>query len=105
MTPDISAAIERLRAGGVVAFPTETVYGLGADAFNEAAVRRVFELKGRPAVNPLIVHVSGPEMAAKVVAEWTEEAAALARAYWPGPLTIGAPVAMRSAASCLATNG
>ncbi len=74
----------------MVAFPTETVYGLGADALSEAAVRRVYELKGRPAVNPLIVHVSGPEMAARLVAEgaWTHEAALLARMYWPGPLTL-----------------
>jgi len=93
--PDISAAIDRLRTGGVVAFPTETVYGLGADAFNQAAVRRVFQLKGRPAINPLIVHVSGPEMATRVVAEWTDDAAALARAFWPGPLTIVLPKADR----------
>ncbi len=89
--PDISAAIERLRAGGVVAFPTETVYGLGADALSEAAVRRVYELKGRPSINPLIVHVSGPEMATRLVADWTEDAAALARMFWPGPLTIVLP--------------
>ena len=86
--PDISAAIQRLREGGVVAFPTETVYGLGADALNERAVRRVYELKGRPGINPLIVHVSGPEMAARLVEEWTADAAALARMFWPGPLTI-----------------
>jgi L-threonylcarbamoyladenylate synthase len=89
--PDISAAIERLRAGGVVAFPTETVYGLGADALNGAAVHRVYALKGRPANNPLIVHVSGPEMAARLVREWTADADALARMYWPGPLTLVLP--------------
>jgi L-threonylcarbamoyladenylate synthase len=86
--PDISDAIDRLRAGGVVAFPTETVYGLGADALNELAVRRVYALKGRPGINPLIVHVSGPDMASRLVADWTPEAAALARMFWPGPLTI-----------------
>ncbi len=92
--PDISAAIQRLRSGGVVAFPTETVYGLGADALNEAAVRRVYELKGRPSINPLIVHVSGPEMAARLVDEWTADADALARMFWPGPLTIVLPRAV-----------
>lgn len=81
----------RLRSARVVAFPTETVYGLGADALSEAAVRRVYELKGRPAINPLIVHVSGPEMASRLVADWTEDAAALARMFWPGPLTIVLP--------------
>lgn len=76
--------------GGVVAFPTETVYGLGADALNAAAVRRVFELKGRPSANPLIVHVSGPEMSQRVVAPgaWDARAAVLSRAFWPGPLSI-----------------
>lgn len=87
---DLDAAIERIRAGGLVAFPTETVYGLGADALNEAAVRRVFEAKGRPANNPLIVHVSGPEMARPLVRKggWTSQADILARAFWPGPLTL-----------------
>ena len=97
--PDISAAIQRLRSGGVVAFPTETVYGLGADALNEQAVRRVYELKGRPRINPLIVHVSGPEMAARLVNEWTAEADALAKMFWPGPLTMVLPRVMNEAAS------
>jgi L-threonylcarbamoyladenylate synthase len=88
---DIALALSRLRAGGLVAFPTETVYGLGADAFDAAAVERVFALKGRPATNPLIVHVSGEAMARSVVAEWTREAATLARTFWPGPLTIVLP--------------
>ncbi len=87
--PDrVERCAARIREGGLVAFPTETVYGLGADAFNEDAVRRVFELKGRPAGNPLIVHVDGPEMAAGVVREWNGEARRLADAFWPGPLTI-----------------
>lgn len=81
-------AVRLLRAGGVVAVPTETVYGLGADASNPAAVARVFELKGRPADHPLIVHIGE----ADVISEWArdipEEAWALARAFWPGPLTI-----------------
>ncbi|MDX2132844.1 MAG: L-threonylcarbamoyladenylate synthase [Planctomycetota bacterium] len=88
IVPDIHACVDRLRAGGLVAFPTETVYGLGADALNERAVRRVFELKGRPANNPLIVHVSGPAMAREVVRAWPPGAERLAEAFWPGPLSI-----------------
>jgi L-threonylcarbamoyladenylate synthase len=88
---DIAAALTRLRAGNLVAFPTETVYGLGADAANPAAIRRVFELKGRPSTNPLIVHVSGENQARTLVAEWPHDASALARAFWPGPLTIVLP--------------
>lgn len=87
---DIRRAAQILREGGVVAFPTETVYGLGADAMNEAAIDRVFALKGRPRTNPLIVHVSGPDMARRV-AEWTPRAAALARELWPGPVSILLP--------------
>lgn len=89
-TADILRAAERLRAGGVVAFPTETVYGLGASALDGAAVARVFSLKGRPAHNPLIVHVTGPAMAARVLAPgaWDQRAESLARAFWPGPLSI-----------------
>lgn len=78
-----------------MAFPTETVYGLGADAFSEAAVRRVFETKGRPAHNPLIVHVSGEDMAKSVAAEWPEDAKRLARKFWPGPLSIVVPKVAR----------
>lgn len=87
---EIAHAVARLRAGGVVAFPTETVYGLGADALNPDAVARVFSLKGRPATNPLIVHVCDESMARRVAADgaWTRDAQALARAFWPGPLTI-----------------
>lgn len=92
---EIALAIARLRGGGLVAFPTETVYGLGADAFNADAVRRVFEVKGRPSQNPLIVHVSGPDMAAAVVARWPREAARLAEAFWPGPLSLILPAAPR----------
>lgn len=90
---DIRRAAEHLRRGGLVAFPTETVYGLGADAFNEAAVRRVFELKGRPANNPLIVHVTGRDMARRVVDAWPDAAERLSRALWPGPLTLVLPKA------------
>src|SRR5689334_19507885 len=90
---EIAAAVARLRAGGVVAFPTETVYGLGADALNERAVARVFELKGRPSNNPLIVHVAFATMARAVVAagHWGNEAELLAAAFWPGPLSIVLP--------------
>lgn len=90
---EIKKAAALLREGRLVAFPTETVYGLGADAMNESAVRAVYEVKGRPPVNPLIVHVSGPEMARRVVkaGAWDERADALARAFWPGPLSIILP--------------
>jgi L-threonylcarbamoyladenylate synthase len=90
---EIAQAVARIRAGGVVAFPTETVYGLGASAFDAVAVRRIFELKGRPSNNPLIVHVSGEAMARRVVEHWPADAAALAREFWPGPLTMVLPKA------------
>ncbi len=86
---DLAAAV--LRDGGLVAFPTETVYGLGADGLNPAAVRRIFAAKGRPADNPLILHVSGPEMLGQVVREVPAEAGALMREFWPGPLTLVLP--------------
>ncbi|MDX2146480.1 MAG: L-threonylcarbamoyladenylate synthase [Planctomycetota bacterium] len=84
-------AIEHLRRGGLVAFPTETVYGLGASALDQSAVRRVFKVKGRPSHNPLIVHVAHEAMARRVVSNWSDDAQRLARAFWPGPLTIVAP--------------
>ena len=90
----IAEAVTRLRSGGLVAFPTETVYGLGADALSDGAVRRVFEVKGRPAHNPLIVHVSGEAMAKSVAAEWPEDARKLAERFWPGPLSIVVPKRM-----------
>ncbi|GMV25507.1 MAG: threonylcarbamoyl-AMP synthase [Phycisphaerae bacterium] len=90
---EIAEAVRRLKAGRLVAFPTETVYGLGARALDAAAVARVFEVKGRPARNPVIVHVSGPEMAPMAAAAWPREAEALARAYWPGPLSMVLPKA------------
>ncbi|MFL6276450.1 MAG: L-threonylcarbamoyladenylate synthase [Blastocatellia bacterium] len=74
--------------GGLVAFPTETVYGLGADAMSEPAVRRIFAAKGRPADNPLIVHVSDRQMLDRVAAEVGEQAESLIEKYWPGPLTL-----------------
>lgn len=90
---DLEKAVERLRAGGLVAFPTETVYGLGADALSEAAVARVFRVKGRPADNPMIVHVCDEAMAREVVREWPEVAGRLAERFWPGPLTLVLPKA------------
>lgn len=92
---EIARAVEILLRGGVVAFPTETVYGLGADAFNERAVRWVFELKGRPAANPLIVHVAGEDVARQCTLEWPAEAHRLAKMFWPGPLTLVLPKSER----------
>src|SRR5262245_49019034 len=87
--PDVIARAARvLRGGGLVAFPTETVYGLGANALDGAAVARIFAAKGRPATNPLIVHVCDPEGARSMAADWPEAAARLAARFWPGPLTL-----------------
>lgn len=80
-----------IRGGGLVAFPTETVYGLGASALDAAAVNRVFAAKGRPATNPLIVHVDGEGMLHTVAAAWPPDAARLAERFWPGPLTLVLP--------------
>ncbi len=88
---DIQKAAELLRSGRLVAFPTETVYGLGAYALDPAAVQRIFEAKGRPHSSPLIVHVSSIEMARGLASEWPEKADILARRFWPGPLTIVVP--------------
>jgi L-threonylcarbamoyladenylate synthase len=77
-----------LRAGGLVAFPTETVYGLGAAALDPHAVQRIFDAKGRPSSNPLIIHVSDATQAREVVAEWPAIAERLAERFWPGPLTM-----------------
>ena len=77
----------------MVAFPTETVYGLGANALDACAVGKIFALKGRPASSPLIVHVSSIEMARALVTEWPAQAEELARSYWPGPLTLVLPKA------------
>ena len=89
----IEQATEILRAGGLVAFPTETVYGLGADATNAAAVGRLFSAKGRPATNPLIVHVADAGVARRYAAAWPDVAQRLADAFWPGPLTLVLPKA------------
>lgn len=86
--PMLDKAAALIRAGRLVAFPTETVYGLGANALDAAAVRRIFEAKGRPSSSPLIVHVSSVEMARGLAAEWPAEAEKLAERHWPGPLTL-----------------
>jgi L-threonylcarbamoyladenylate synthase len=87
----VKRAVELLRAGEVVALPTETVYGLAANAFDEKAVAKIFQIKGRPANNPVIVHVAGIEMARRCVNRWPGSADQLARAFWPGPLTLVLP--------------
>lgn len=85
---DILGAARALAAGHLVAFPTETVFGLGADAFDPAAVARIFAAKGRPSDHPLIVHVSGAERLTELAAEVPPMAHDLARAFWPGPMTL-----------------
>ncbi len=80
-----------IRAGKLVAFPTETVYGLGANALDARAVRKIFEVKGRPSTSPLIVHVESREAAPGFVSEWPAMAEKLAREFWPGPLTLVLP--------------
>ena len=82
---------ELLRAGEVVALPTETVYGLAANALDEKAVAKIFQVKGRPANNPIIVHVASNEMAKRCVTNWPPIADKLSRAFWPGPLTLVLP--------------
>jgi L-threonylcarbamoyladenylate synthase len=84
----IAEAVRVLRAGGLVAMPTETVYGLAARAFDEAAVARVYAAKGRPAHHPLIAHVEGEAQARALAASWSERASLVAKAFWPGPLTV-----------------
>jgi len=85
---ELARAAKLIRTGGLVAFPTETVYGLGANALDEKAVARIYEAKQRPWASPLIVHVAGEEMARSVTAEWPPLAEKLAARFWPGPLTI-----------------
>jgi L-threonylcarbamoyladenylate synthase len=87
----ISEAVRALLDGGVVALPTETVYGLAANALDAAAARRIYEAKGRPSLNPLIVHVLDVDRARSLAAAWPESAARLAAAFWPGPLTLIVP--------------
>jgi L-threonylcarbamoyladenylate synthase len=87
----VQRATELLRAGEVVALPTETVYGLAANALDEKAVAKIFQIKGRPAHNPIIVHVSSNAMAQACVTGWTGHAEKFSRAFWPGPLTLVLP--------------
>jgi L-threonylcarbamoyladenylate synthase len=89
----VQEAASLLRAGELVVLPTETVYGLAANARDVRAVRKIFEVKGRPAQNPVIVHVAGFEMARRCVGAWPRAAEKLARAFWPGPLTLVLPKA------------
>lgn len=84
----VAQAVELLRAGEVVALPTETVYGLAANALDAQAVARIYEVKSRPAHNPIIVHVASVEMAKQCVRSWPTVADGLARSFWPGPLTL-----------------
>ncbi len=100
----VGDAVHRLQAGGLVAFPTETVYGLGADATNAQAVARLYDAKGRPAFNPLISHVTGAA-AAQQLARFDGHAAKLAKAFWPGPLTLVLPKADGCPVAELATAG
>jgi L-threonylcarbamoyladenylate synthase len=99
----VDRAAALIRAGKLVAFPTETVYGLGANALDAAAVERIFEAKGRPRTSPLIVHVDSIAMARELAAEWPEAAQRLAQKYWPGPLTL--VVKKRAAIPDIATAG
>jgi L-threonylcarbamoyladenylate synthase len=100
----VAKAAGCLAAGGLVAFPTETVYGLGADATNPAAIARLYQAKGRPAFNPLIAHVDCLE-AARAIGELGPDAIALAWAFWPGPLTLVVPRAPHCSVAELATAG
>lgn len=88
---EIIDAATIIRQGGLLAIPTETVYGLGADALNEAAVRSIYEAKGRPSDNPLIIHVPGPEWLERYCRQVPQTAYDLAQAFWPGPLTLILP--------------
>ncbi|WP_428664878.1 L-threonylcarbamoyladenylate synthase [Reyranella sp.] len=100
----LAEAARLIRAGELVAFPTETVYGLGADATNERAVAKIFEAKGRPHFNPLISHVPGAAEAQRFVA-WNETADRLAAKFWPGPLTLVMPRSRGSTIALLTTAG
>ncbi len=100
----VAAAAHALARGGLVAFPTETVYGLGADATNAAAIARLYQAKGRPAFNPLIAHV-GDLDAARRIGRFDASALLLAEAFWPGPLTLVLPKAADCAVADLATAG
>ncbi|HMT14182.1 MAG TPA: L-threonylcarbamoyladenylate synthase [Aestuariivirga sp.] len=101
---EVAAAAAALRRGDLVAFPTETVYGLGADATNDRAVAAIFAAKDRPSFNPLITHVATPD-AAFALGDFPAEARSLGRAFWPGPLTLVVPRAAHCPVSLLASAG
>lgn len=100
----VARVVEIWRGGGLVAFPTETVYGLGADARNSTAVAKIYAAKSRPSFNPLIVHVADLEMA-QSIAVFDDEALKLAEAFWPGPLSLVLPVRENTGLSDLVTAG
>src|SRR5882672_8629427 len=100
----VAEAVRCLAAGGLVAFPTETVYGLGADAANGRAVARLYDAKGRPAFNPLIAHVPDANTARRL-GSFDAEAVRLAEAFWPGPLTLVVPQQPGCPVADLATAG
>jgi len=101
---DVIQAAQLLRQGALVAFPTETVYGLGADARNGTAIARIYEAKGRPSFNPLIVHVASTDQATGL-ALWSDTAELLAAHFWPGPLSLVLPLAPDHGLSSLVTAG
>ena len=101
---DIAKAASLLTSGGLVAFPTETVYGLGADATNDLAVAKIYEAKGRPSFNPLIAHVEDVE-AAFALGQFSGDALKLAARFWPGPLTLVVPRRVDCPVSLLASAG
>src|ERR1700683_4094491 len=90
-TAAITKAAQILKSGGLVAFPTETVYGLGADAQNAQAVKKIFAVKGRPPTNPLIVHVANAQIAQRYTTAWPDSAQRLTQMFWPGPITLVLP--------------
>ena len=100
----IAHATDLLRQGALVAFPTETVYGLGADAGDDRAVARIYEAKGRPSFNPLIVHLADRGAVERLV-HWSDAAEAVANAFWPGPLTLVLPLRDGAGVSRLVTAG
>ena len=101
---DLSKASELIKSGGTLAFPTETVYGLGADATNKLAVAKIFQAKGRPSFNPLIIHCFSIEQI-QTFAMWSSEAQTVADKFWPGPLTMVLPLLPSNQISSLALAG
>ena len=101
---DLSKASKLIKSGGTLAFPTETVYGLGADATNKLAVAKIFQAKGRPSFNPLIIHCFSIEQI-QTFAKWSSEAQKVADKFWPGPLTMVLPLLPNNQISSLALAG